>query len=101
MPLTSKGKKIQSAMRAEYGKKKGDSVFYASINKGKVKGAEGGKVSNVQMYEAERQRARSFSQGAAVGGSGQGYGGKAMGFGGKVMAAHPMAHAKSNSSGRW
>jgi hypothetical protein len=41
MPLTPKGKKIQKAMRAHYGKKKGDSVFYASIAEGKVKGAEG------------------------------------------------------------
>lgn len=40
MPLTNKGSKILSAMRKEYGKKKGTSVFYASINKGKVKGAE-------------------------------------------------------------
>ena len=43
MPLTKKGAKIKSAMDKEYGKKKGDSVFYASINKGKIKGAEGSK----------------------------------------------------------
>lgn len=41
MPLTKKGKKIQKAMRSHYGKKKGDSVFYASINEGKITGAEG------------------------------------------------------------
>ncbi len=40
MPLTKKGKKLRRAMRKSYGKKTGDSVFYASINKGKVKGAE-------------------------------------------------------------
>jgi hypothetical protein len=40
MPLTAKGKKILSAMRSEYGGKKGESVFYASINAGKVTGAE-------------------------------------------------------------
>jgi hypothetical protein len=40
MPLTKKGTKVLSAMRKEYGSKKGTSVFYASINKGKVKGAE-------------------------------------------------------------
>jgi hypothetical protein len=40
MPLTKKGKKILGAMEGEYGAKKGKSVFYASINKGKVKGAE-------------------------------------------------------------
>lgn len=43
MPLTKKGKKIKRNMDKEYGKKKGDSVFYASINKGKVTGAEGSK----------------------------------------------------------
>jgi hypothetical protein len=40
MPLTKKGKKIKSSMEDTYGKKKGERVFYASINAGKVKGAE-------------------------------------------------------------
>jgi hypothetical protein len=40
MPLTKKGAKIKGAMTKTYGKKKGSSVFYASINKGTVKGAE-------------------------------------------------------------
>lgn len=43
MPLTAKDTKIKSAMTKEYGSKKGESVFYASINKGKIKGAEGKK----------------------------------------------------------
>ena len=38
MPLTTKGKKIKREMRAEYGKEKGDKVFYASENKGSIKG---------------------------------------------------------------
>lgn len=38
MPLTAKGKKIKKAMEKEYGKKKGDEVFYASQNKGNIKG---------------------------------------------------------------
>jgi len=38
MPLTPKGKKIKSAMRKEYGPKKGDRVFYAAQNKGSIKG---------------------------------------------------------------
>jgi hypothetical protein len=41
--LTKKGKTILSAMRKEYGGKKGERVFYASINKGTVKGAEKGR----------------------------------------------------------
>ncbi len=43
MPLTKKGKKVMSAMKKTYGKKKGTSVFYASKNKGKIKGVEGKK----------------------------------------------------------
>ena len=40
MPLTKKGKKIKRSMQDKYGKKKGKSVFYASKNKGRVKGVE-------------------------------------------------------------
>jgi len=38
MPLTTKGKKIKAAMQKEYGKKKGEQVFYATENKGTIKG---------------------------------------------------------------
>ena len=38
MPLTAKGKKIKKNMEKEYGKKKGKAVFYASQNKGTIKG---------------------------------------------------------------
>jgi len=40
MPLTTKGKKIMAAMKSEYGAKRGESVFYASRNKGRIKGVE-------------------------------------------------------------
>lgn len=40
MPLTKKGKKIKKAMQKEYGKRKGDQVFYATENKGKIKGVK-------------------------------------------------------------
>jgi len=40
MPLTTKGKKIKKSMEKTYGKKKAKKVFYASINKGKIKGVE-------------------------------------------------------------
>lgn len=40
MPLNEKGKKIMSAMKKEYGKEKGKSIFYASNNKGTIKGVE-------------------------------------------------------------
>lgn len=38
MPLTKKGKKIKAAMAKSYGKEKGKEVFYASQNKGTIKG---------------------------------------------------------------
>lgn len=40
MPLTAKGEKIESAMKKEYGGKKGESVFYASRNAGKISGVD-------------------------------------------------------------
>ena len=38
MPLTKKGRVIKKAMKNTYGKKKGAQVFYASQNKGTIKG---------------------------------------------------------------
>ena len=40
MPLNEKGKKIMKSMRKQYGKKRGEEVFYASKNKGTIKGVE-------------------------------------------------------------
>lgn len=40
MPLSKKGAKIKRAMSKTYGKEKGERVFYASINSGKIKGAK-------------------------------------------------------------
>jgi hypothetical protein len=40
MPLTPKGKKIMKSMKAQYGKKKGEQVFHATVNAGKIKGAK-------------------------------------------------------------
>jgi hypothetical protein len=37
-PLTSKGEEIKSAMQKQYGPEKGEQVFYASANKGTIKG---------------------------------------------------------------
>jgi hypothetical protein len=35
MPLTWRGRKVKRAMEKEYGKKKGEQVFYATENKRK------------------------------------------------------------------
>lgn len=40
MPLTQKGSKIMAAMKKQYGEKKGEGVFYASRNAGKIKGVD-------------------------------------------------------------
>lgn len=40
MPMNKKGTKIMGAMKKEYGTKKGEQVFYASKNKGTIKGVE-------------------------------------------------------------
>jgi len=44
MPLNKKGKKIMKSMKEQYGKKRGEAVFYASKNKGKIKGVEKKKI---------------------------------------------------------
>lgn len=43
MPITKKGKKIMESMKHEYGERKGKEVFYASENKGTIKGVHKGK----------------------------------------------------------
>ena len=40
MPLNEKGRKIMKSMKDPYGKKRGEQVFYASKNKGTIKGVE-------------------------------------------------------------
>lgn len=40
MPLTAKGNEILAAMKKEYGDKKGEEVFYASKNAGKITGVD-------------------------------------------------------------
>src|SRR5210317_2079493 len=37
MPLTAKGKKLKKKFKEQYGKKKGEKVFYAMENSGKLK----------------------------------------------------------------
>jgi hypothetical protein len=43
MPLTKKGKKVKKSFEKEYGKKKGEHIFYATENKKKMKGLVKGK----------------------------------------------------------
>lgn len=46
MPLTRKGVKIKEKLQEFYGKKQGDAVFYASENKGNIKGVTKKKKSH-------------------------------------------------------
>jgi len=43
MPLTAKGKKIMKEMIDQYGRDKGESMFYAMERSGKLKGVAGNK----------------------------------------------------------
>src|SRR6056300_1564971 len=54
MPLNKKGKKIKKAMQKQYGKKKGEKVFYAMENSGKLK-----KVVKARGGDAARSDAAS------------------------------------------
>ena len=40
MPLNTKGKKIMKSMKKQYCNKKGEQVFYASLNKKTIKGVK-------------------------------------------------------------
>jgi len=62
MPLTSKGQKIMSAMSSEYGSEKGKRVFYASRNKGRIKGVDAARARMVvdrlaAAYDARKRKA--------------------------------------------
>jgi hypothetical protein len=59
MPLNEKGKKIMKKMKKEYGKKKGESVFYAMENSGKLKGvkkAKQGMMTNLKPVPAGKEK---------------------------------------------
>ena len=60
MPQTAKGAKIMKAMIREYGKTEGTRAYYASIVKGKVKGAEGkggtGKLAKAKRTYAKKHK---------------------------------------------
>ena len=43
MPLTKKGTKVLKNMKKTYGAEKGKEVFYASANKGTIKGVHRGR----------------------------------------------------------
>lgn len=54
MPLSRKGRKIMRAMQREYGAARGERVFYASRNAGRIKGVEG--RSKTRSRKSRRSR---------------------------------------------
>jgi hypothetical protein len=66
MPLTTKGKKIKAAMTKKYGEKKGEDIFYASVNKGTIEGvakgkklAKGGAVRKTSKPKKSKTKSKS------------------------------------------
>jgi hypothetical protein len=53
MPLTKKGKKIMKNMKKQYGKEKGDRVFYASANKKRIKGVH---AEDIDKYTTPEEK---------------------------------------------
>lgn len=68
MPLTSKGEKIRSAMQKEYGSEKGESVFYASKNKGRIKGVDRARFIRAvgDAHNAGKSARDALSQGLSL-----------------------------------
>ncbi len=57
MPLTAKGQKIMANMKRQYGDKKGEQVFYASVNSGKITGVHpGSKKKYVRALKRKRRK---------------------------------------------
>lgn len=56
MPLTAKGREIKSNMTKEYGEKKGEQVFYASKNAGKIKGVDSEHADDKRVMFLGRMR---------------------------------------------
>ena len=63
MPLTDKGKKIMQTMKRTYGGKKGEEVFYATANAGKITGVEekakGGRIRKAGKSSRPKKKSKS------------------------------------------
>ena len=58
MPLTKKGRKILRAMQEHYGDERGEAIFYASKNAGKITGVERSSSSQPERSRKRRRRRR-------------------------------------------
>jgi|TARA_R100000030_G_C3214978_1_gene114373 hypothetical protein len=63
MPLTDKGKKIMQSMKRTYGGRKGEQVFYATRNAGKITGvekkAQGGTAGTLGLKKGGKAKSKS------------------------------------------
>ena len=63
MPLTDKGEKIMESMKRTYGGKKGEEVFYATANAGKITGVEekakGGRIRKAGKSSRPKKKSKS------------------------------------------
>jgi len=63
MPLTKKGQEIMSSMKRTYGGRKGEQVFYATANAGKITGVEkkakGGSVGKAGKSSKPKAKSKS------------------------------------------
>jgi len=63
MPLTKKGKDIMKSMQRTYGGKKGEQVFYATANAGKITGVEkkatGGRIGKAGKQAKSQAKSKS------------------------------------------
>jgi len=66
VPLSKKGKKIMKSMKDQYGSKRGEQVFYASKNKGKIKGVEKKKNGGLGEKSGPPPKKGPSSQGIKV-----------------------------------
>lgn len=60
MPLTKKGAKIMESMEEEYGHEKGKKVFYASKNKGTIKGVDKEMMHKMGKMMADKEMKRKM-----------------------------------------
>lgn len=61
MPLNPKGEKIKHEMEKEYGPEKGKKVFYASENKGTIKGIKKREVASKMVPKGHKQHSSGVS----------------------------------------
>ena len=70
MPMTKKGRDIMAAMKKEYGPKRGEQVFYASKNKGTIRGVErmmgGGMVHSSASRRADGIAQKGKTKGRVI-----------------------------------